>query len=362
MVVLLLPLIGGFAPTGAQAQAGERCFPETGHCISGPIRAYWERNGGLPIFGYPISTQRVELVEGQPFPVQWFERDRLEDHGAQGVLAGRLGARVLELTYRPWEYFDKVSAADVPANCQFFAQTGHSLCQPYLGYWRANGGLERFGFPVTQPFYDNAGTDMYATQYFERRRMEIHPELPGSPILLGLLGSEVLNAPEQVMSYPDCLQQAPPSLLPAIAKLHLGEPIGCPAGASWVALPASTQQFQRGIMIWLSQRSTYPQSHGLPADDLRADRARPDRARLLRHMGGWPGPRHACVHAARAGALCAMARLRQGLEHLPRPARVDRLGHRAAGADAHGRHAAVQRRAAGARQRDRRGLRVRQRQ
>jgi hypothetical protein len=264
MVALLLPLIGGVVPSSASVQAGERCFAETGQCISGPIRAYWERNGGLPIFGYPISPQRVELVEGLPFPIQWFERDRLEDHGAQGVLAGRLGARALELSYRPWEYFDKVAAGDVPAGCQFFAQTGHSLCQPYLGYWQANGGLERFGYPVTQPFYEDIGEDRFAAQYFERRRMEIHPELPGSPILLGLLGSQVLNAPEPAMSYPDCLQQAPPSLLPAIAKLRLGEPIGCPAGASWIALPASTQQFERGIMIWLSQRSTYPLAHGYP--------------------------------------------------------------------------------------------------
>ncbi|MFP4438383.1 MAG: hypothetical protein ACLFVO_14155 [Chloroflexaceae bacterium] len=27
---------------GAQAQIGERCFPETGYCISGRIRTFWE--------------------------------------------------------------------------------------------------------------------------------------------------------------------------------------------------------------------------------------------------------------------------------------------------------------------------------
>src|SRR5690349_2420306 len=117
-------LIAPAATSIAQAQAGERCFPETNQCISGPIRAYWERNGGLSIFGYPISPQRIESVEGQPFPVQWFERDRLEDHGREGVLAGRLGARLLELTYRPWEYFGKLAASDVASGCQFFPQTG----------------------------------------------------------------------------------------------------------------------------------------------------------------------------------------------------------------------------------------------
>jgi hypothetical protein len=260
---LLLALLAAPPARGA-AQSGERCFAETNQCIAGPIRAYWERNGGLAIFGFPISPQRIETVEGQELPVQWFERDRLEDHGRAGVLAGRLGARILELTYRPWEYFDKVAAPDVPAGCQFFAPTGHSLCEPYLSYWRANGGLERFGYPVTQPFHEQIEANSYSVQYFERRRMELHPELPGSPILLGLLGRAVLEAPEPATSYPDCLRQAPPSLLPAIEKLRLGAPIGCPAGAAWVALPAATQQFERGVMLWLGERATYPRLLGYP--------------------------------------------------------------------------------------------------
>jgi len=36
------------------ALSPERCFPETGQCVAGPIRAYWERNGELFIFGYLI--------------------------------------------------------------------------------------------------------------------------------------------------------------------------------------------------------------------------------------------------------------------------------------------------------------------
>jgi hypothetical protein len=109
-LVVLLISIGmlarvSAANASAQAQPGERCFVQTNQCISGPIRIYWERNGGLIVFGYPISPRQSERVEGRTLPVQWFERDRLEDHGAQGVLAGRLGARLLELQGRPWETF-----------------------------------------------------------------------------------------------------------------------------------------------------------------------------------------------------------------------------------------------------------------
>src|SRR5689334_16186474 len=199
LVLAVLSLLG--LPTLASAQADQRCFAETQQCIAGPIRSYWEHNGGLPIFGYPISPQRAEVVEGQQVPVQWFERDRLEDHGAAGVMAGRLGARQLTLTDRPWEYFDKV-AADIPANCMFFTQTGHSLCEPYLSYWRANGGLARFGYPITQPFSEVVEEQRFEAQYFERRRMERHPELAGNPILLGLLGRETIDRPDPISPFP----------------------------------------------------------------------------------------------------------------------------------------------------------------
>ena len=91
--VMLLPALP------AEAQARERCFPQTGHCISGAIRTYWERNGGLPVFGYPISPVTQQYIGDWQGPAQWFERDRLEDHSNQGlgVLAGRLGAQLLEL-------------------------------------------------------------------------------------------------------------------------------------------------------------------------------------------------------------------------------------------------------------------------
>lgn len=98
------------APHTAAAQADQRCFAETRQCIAGTIRSYWERNGGLPVFGYPISAEHEELTEGRSIRVQWFERDRLEIQADGSITAGRLGARVLELQGRPW-VFNKSGAA-----------------------------------------------------------------------------------------------------------------------------------------------------------------------------------------------------------------------------------------------------------
>jgi hypothetical protein len=75
---------------------------------------------------------------------------------------------------------------------RYFAETGHSLANPFKGYWEAKGGLAQFGFPLTEPFSEKSVDDgkTYTVQYFERARFEHHPEKAGTPyeVLLGFLG------------------------------------------------------------------------------------------------------------------------------------------------------------------------------
>jgi len=49
-------------------------FPETGHMVSFAIKDYFTANGGVAIFGYPISVLRFESGKF----VQYFQRQRLE--------------------------------------------------------------------------------------------------------------------------------------------------------------------------------------------------------------------------------------------------------------------------------------------
>src|SRR5690606_31871662 len=109
-----------------------RCFSETGYCVSDPLLGYWERNGGLAVFGYPLSERRVETVEGRTIPVQWFERDRLEIQADGTITAGRLGARVLELQGRRWELTPPAPPQPPEAGCRYFPETGRNLCWPFL--------------------------------------------------------------------------------------------------------------------------------------------------------------------------------------------------------------------------------------
>jgi hypothetical protein len=244
MTMLSSGILGG-APV-ASAATGDRCFSETGYCIAGSIRTYWERNGGLQVFGYPISALQTETNnDNWNGPTQWFQRDRLEDHAAQGIgiLAGRLGARYLELQGRSWDAYARVSQAPNPNVCRYFPITGHSLCGAFLSYWEHNGGLERFGYPITEPMQENMAEFSGTTQYFERRRMELHPELAGTPyeVLLGLLGRDLLD-PYGCKAVVSNLQKT------AAAYLDL---FNCPAPFPQVSAAIVTQSYERGQMIWI---------------------------------------------------------------------------------------------------------------
>lgn len=253
ILMLTLAIIGlstllGAAP--ASAAQRERCFAETGFCISGAIQSYWERNGGLAVFGLPISDLHTESVEGWSGPVQWFERDRLEDHGSVGVLAGRLGAQLLEMQGRPWQSLPR--GQSTPPGCRFFAETGHTLCGTFLRYWERNGGLARFGFPISEPMQETLpnGNSTWTgnVQYFERRRMEQHPENAGTSyeVLLGLLARDVYPAISG-----RCADVVPP--LGPTARAY-PDILGCAAPFPQLNARIATQQFERGALVWSEGR------------------------------------------------------------------------------------------------------------
>jgi amicyanin len=80
---------------------GATFFPDTGHNVEGRFLEYWTANGGLAIFGLPLSEPIQErLGDGQTYTVQYFERARFEQHpGNQppyDVLLGQFGRQIYE--------------------------------------------------------------------------------------------------------------------------------------------------------------------------------------------------------------------------------------------------------------------------
>ncbi|MGB9738829.1 hypothetical protein [Chloroflexus sp.] len=68
-------------PDPFESRPDLRYFPETGFGVGGLFLQYWEENGGLQSFGYPISAEFDEVQpDGRAFRVQYFERARFELH------------------------------------------------------------------------------------------------------------------------------------------------------------------------------------------------------------------------------------------------------------------------------------------
>jgi hypothetical protein len=159
-------------------------FPQTGHVVRDPFLSYFLQTGGVDTYGLPITDDYVD--PDTHLLVQYFQNARLEWHPGNddpykvqvGLLGTELGKQQGPIS------IDKIPAPNDP-NCQYFGETGHSLCYVFRDYWLQNGGLDRFGYPITEYTNENG----LVVQYFQRARMEWHPEAaPGAQIQLAPLG------------------------------------------------------------------------------------------------------------------------------------------------------------------------------
>ena len=182
---LLLLVAFVFAPFAAAQSNDARYFPETGHTVREPFLSYFNATGGLARYGYPVTDEFVDPQTG--LLVQYFQNARLEWHPGNpdpykiqlGLLGDDLGKRTTGLL---------VSQIPSPAdpNCHYFFETSHAACFKFLEYWRNNGGLDMFGYPITEYMIENGRI----VQYFQRAKMEWYPEKPeGQRMHLAPLGA-----------------------------------------------------------------------------------------------------------------------------------------------------------------------------
>ena len=183
--VLSALLIGGVAVAVSRAQAQNCHFVnDTGHWICNEFLEFYEERGGLEIFGYPLTEATDDPALG--LRVQYFQRARMELHPYnQGRYKVQLGLLVDELGYSyPLASAGEISTSPDP-NHQYFPETGHVVSYAFLKYFREMGGVDIFGYPRSEIVYE----DGYYVQYFQRARMEWHPENPvGSQVYLTNIG------------------------------------------------------------------------------------------------------------------------------------------------------------------------------
>lgn len=181
-VVFALGLVPLCSTSAQQRRA--RYFEETGHNVYGDFLEFYEKHGGLAIFGYPLTGEFT--VDGRQ--VQYFQRARMELHPESpepynvqlGLLGDELGYRqppILESDIPPPGHPDK----------RYFAETGHTVTFTFLEFFESSGGLDIFGYPISEWGFEPDGR---IVQYFQRAKMEWYPENPaGQRVQLGMLGT-----------------------------------------------------------------------------------------------------------------------------------------------------------------------------
>lgn len=162
-------------------------FAQTGHNISPTFYPYFQSRGGLERFGQPRTEELVE----NGILVQYFQRARLEHRPEQRGTPYEVQITLLAQQLLGQSAAPPVEPFESSADQRYFEETGHSVNYAFLRYFNAKGGIDSFGFPITEEMHE----DGRPVQYFQRARLEYRPELAGraDEVMVGLLGDEALR-------------------------------------------------------------------------------------------------------------------------------------------------------------------------
>jgi hypothetical protein len=183
--MLLLAITVGFvAPQTSLAQTEtETFFAETGHWVKGAFYTYFRTYGGLEIFGYPLTEEFVD----QGFLVQYFQKARMEWHPHNPVqYRVQLGLLGEELKYRQPPVPEPTPRSRRKV---YFPETGHTVSYAFLDFFNKNGGIDIFGYPITEMYFEEG----QIVQYFQRLKLQWQPNDPGNAVIVGNLGEIYVN-------------------------------------------------------------------------------------------------------------------------------------------------------------------------
>ncbi len=207
-VWLVAPVVASPNDQPAFPEGESEYFQLTGHYVKGPFLEFFRQRGGSRILGYPQTEVFYDPRLG--LWVQYFDNVRMEWHPENpqpykvqlGLLGEELGRRTPPI---PSNRIPRGNPLQ-----RYFPETGHTVSYAFLSFYDQNGGLDIFGYPISEPLVENGRI----VQYFQRTRMEWHPERPrGDRVLVGALGLAYIQkfgVPEEYR------KPQPPSARPAI--------------------------------------------------------------------------------------------------------------------------------------------------
>lgn len=181
-----------YPPSAPPMEGPGRCFSLTRYCMRGAFAQYWEANGGLASFGYPITTEVQEEVQSRvagefqtrTITVQYTQFARLECTnpacGPDEVTLGRLGLDLANATHGSLNSRLLDSAPFKPQPVKripgkpWVPETQHFVGPPFITFWRSTGEVRRHGYPVSEQFEESTPTAGPKTvQFFERSKVEL---------------------------------------------------------------------------------------------------------------------------------------------------------------------------------------------
>ena len=178
VVIAVILLVGSVAATHPQETPGGNCeyFSETGHYVCNEFLDFFKTRGGLETFGYPLTEAFDDPARG--LRVQYFQCSRMEWHPYNpDPYKVQLGLLIDELGHIDPPISESERPAFNSSVHHYFPETGHVVSYAFLKHFREKGGLDIFGYPRTEFTYE----DGYIIQYFQRARMEWHPEASSGP-------------------------------------------------------------------------------------------------------------------------------------------------------------------------------------
>jgi len=199
IVILMAALVltNGSVSFHAFAQTPDKIeFDETGHVLTGPfLEKYLSIPQNAFLFGDAI-TDEFKGSESSPvagMKAQYFENARFDLHGenppGEQVVLAPLGRLLFELN--PIGPLEAQQIND--PGCKYFFETKHQVCYAFRAFFEAYGGVESFGYPISEIVLVNNRR----VQYFEYARFEWHPELPkGQQVVLSDIGRMYLDLKE----------------------------------------------------------------------------------------------------------------------------------------------------------------------
>ncbi|NIM92562.1 MAG: hypothetical protein GTO18_02455 [Anaerolineales bacterium] len=153
---------------------------DAGYVVDSRFSTYYEGQGGLKIFGPPISEAFTDPQSGMI--VQYFANARIE-LASEGSSAKIVRTSPLGMMLGGWEY--PLSEPREDEGCRYYAETGHQVCHTFLEFYIGNGGPGVFGYPISEFRLE----ENLMVQYFQWMRLDWNPRgEEDEPVRPGPLG------------------------------------------------------------------------------------------------------------------------------------------------------------------------------